>query len=98
LTTALAGGEWSASRPDRSIPGERAPDTHWIGGSVDPIVGMDDVETKKFLTLPGLELQPLGRPVRSQLLYRLRYPGSSVSSKPTRNLKMYGITYKIIYR
>jgi hypothetical protein len=29
---------------------------------------------KKFLTLPGLEFRPLGRPARSQSLYRLRYP------------------------
>jgi hypothetical protein len=28
---------------------------------------------EKFLTLPGLELRPLGRPARSQSLYRLRY-------------------------
>jgi hypothetical protein len=28
------------------------------------------------LILPGLELRPLGRPGRSQSLYRLRYPGS----------------------
>jgi hypothetical protein len=32
LTSALAGGEWSASRPCRFTPGERAPGTHWIGG------------------------------------------------------------------
>jgi hypothetical protein len=32
LTSALAGGEWSASRPGRFTPGERAPGTHWIGG------------------------------------------------------------------
>jgi hypothetical protein len=31
---------------------------------------------KKLLTLPGLELRPLGCPSRSQSLYRLRYPGS----------------------
>jgi hypothetical protein len=37
---------------------------------------MADVEKKKFLTLPGLELRPLGRPARSQSLYRQRYPGS----------------------
>jgi hypothetical protein len=36
----------------------------------------DDVEKSKFLTLPGLELRPLGRPARSQSLYRLHYPGS----------------------
>jgi hypothetical protein len=31
LTSPLAGGEWSASRPGRVTPG-----THWIGGWVDP--------------------------------------------------------------
>jgi hypothetical protein len=35
-----------------------------------------DVEKRKFLTLPGLGLRPLGRPVRSQSLYRLRYSNS----------------------
>jgi hypothetical protein len=36
LTSALVGGEWSASRSDRFTPGERAPGTHWkrrLGGS-----------------------------------------------------------------
>jgi hypothetical protein len=65
LTSALAGGEWSASRPCRFNPGESATGTHWIGGWVDPIVGLDDVKKRKFLTLPGLELRPLGRPARS---------------------------------
>jgi hypothetical protein len=73
LTSALVGGEWSASRPGRFTPGERAPGTHWIGGWVGPRAGLDDVEKRKFLTLPGLELRPLGRPARSQSLYRLRY-------------------------
>jgi hypothetical protein len=44
LTSALAGGEWSVSRPDRFTPGERAPGIHWIGGWVDPRAGLDDVE------------------------------------------------------
>jgi hypothetical protein len=43
---------------------------------VDPRAGLDDVEKRKFLTLPWLKLQPLGRPARSQSLYRLSYPGS----------------------
>jgi hypothetical protein len=60
FTLALAGGEWSASRPGRFTPGERAPGTHWIGGWVDPRAGLDNVEKRKFFTLPGLELQPLG--------------------------------------
>jgi hypothetical protein len=41
-----------------------------------PRGGLDDVEKRKFLTLPGLELRPLGSPARSQSLYRLSYPGS----------------------
>jgi hypothetical protein len=58
-------------------PQGKKPGTHWIGGWVEPRVGLDDVEKRKFLTLPGLELWPLSRPARSQSLYRLRYPGSS---------------------
>jgi hypothetical protein len=42
---------------------------------VGPRPGLDDVKKRKFLTPPGLELLPLGRPARSQSLYRLRYPG-----------------------
>jgi hypothetical protein len=71
-------GEWSASRPDRFTPGERALGTHWIGGWVDPRAGLDDVEKKKFLTLPELKLRPLGRSARSQSLYRVTYPGSYI--------------------
>jgi hypothetical protein len=36
LTSALHGGEWSASLPGRFTPRERAPGTHWIGGWVGP--------------------------------------------------------------
>jgi hypothetical protein len=71
LTSALVGGEWSASRLTRF-----APCTHWIGDWVSPRDGLDDVEKRKFLTLPGFELQTLRCPGRSQSLYRLRYPGS----------------------
>jgi hypothetical protein len=76
LTSALVGDEWSDSCPGRFTPGVRAPGIHWIGGWLDPRAGLDDVEKRKFLTLPGLELQPLGRPARSPSLYRLSYPGS----------------------
>jgi hypothetical protein len=72
LTSVLVEGEWSASRPGRFTPGEKAPSTHWIGGWVGPRAGLDDVEKRKFLTLPGLELRPLCRPARSQSLYLLR--------------------------
>jgi hypothetical protein len=70
LTSALAGDEWSASRPCRFTPS-----TRWIGGWVDPRAGLDHVGKRKFLTLPGLEPRLLSRPARSQSLYRLRYPG-----------------------
>jgi hypothetical protein len=36
LTSALDGGEWSASRPGHFTPRERAPGTHWIRGWVGP--------------------------------------------------------------
>jgi hypothetical protein len=42
LTSAVAGGEWSASRPGRFTP--KAPGTHWIRGWVDPGAGLDDLE------------------------------------------------------
>jgi hypothetical protein len=71
LTSALVGGEWSASRSCRFTPGERAPFTHWIEGWVSTRARLDDVEKRKFLTLPGLELRHLGRPARSQSLYRI---------------------------
>jgi hypothetical protein len=70
LTSSLAGGEWSASRPGRFTPY-----SHSIRGWVDPRVGLEDMKTSKFLTLPGLELRPLGRPARCQSLYPLSYPG-----------------------
>jgi hypothetical protein len=80
MTSALVGGEWSASRPGHFIPGERAPGSHWIGGCVDPRVSMEDKEKRKFLTLLGIELRFLGRPASSQSLYQLRYPGSNRNS------------------
>jgi hypothetical protein len=78
LTPTLVGGEWSASRSGLFTHG--VPVTLWIGGLVGLRTGTDDVEKRKFLILPGLELRPLGRPSRRQSLYRLRYPGSLYSA------------------
>jgi hypothetical protein len=41
---------------------------------VDLRAGLDDLEKRQFLTLPGLEL----RPARRSSLYRLSYPGSPI--------------------
>jgi hypothetical protein len=35
-------------------------------GWVDSRTGLDEVERRKFLTLPELDLRPLGHPVRNQ--------------------------------
>jgi hypothetical protein len=43
LTSALVGGEWSASRPVHFISGE-TPGTHCSGYWVDPRTGLNDVE------------------------------------------------------
>jgi hypothetical protein len=47
LTSALVGGEWTASHPCRFIPR-----THCIVGWVDPRADLDYMENRKFLTLP----------------------------------------------
>jgi hypothetical protein len=65
FTLAVVGGEWRASRLDRFTPEEEASCTIWIGGWVDPRADLDCVKGK-FLTLPGLELRPLGRPASSK--------------------------------
>jgi hypothetical protein len=48
LTSALAGGEWSASCPVRFTLAERAPGIHWTGVWVDPRGGLDDVQKRKY--------------------------------------------------
>jgi hypothetical protein len=48
LTSALDGDEWSASRPGRFTPKERAPGTHWIGGWVGPGAVIDAVVKRKI--------------------------------------------------
>jgi hypothetical protein len=63
---ALAGGEGSASRSGRFTPGGKTVGTHWTECSVGPRGGLGDVEKRKFLTLLGLKLRPLGpQPVAS---------------------------------
>jgi hypothetical protein len=62
LTSALAGGEWSASRPSRFNPG-----THLIGSWVDPRAGLDDVEKIQFLPYRNSNSYPsVAQPVASR--------------------------------
>jgi hypothetical protein len=59
LTSALDGGEWSASRPGRFTPRDRAPGIHWIGGWVGPRAVLDTGgEEKNSQPLPGIEPPP----------------------------------------
>jgi hypothetical protein len=48
LTSALDGGEWSASRPGRFTHKERTPGTHWIGGWVGSRAVLDAVVKRKI--------------------------------------------------
>jgi hypothetical protein len=41
-----------------ALPRGRARDSHWLRGWLNPEAGLDDVDKRKFLTLPGLELRP----------------------------------------
>jgi hypothetical protein len=48
LTSALDGGQWSASRPGHFTARDRAPGTHWIEGGVGPRAVLDVVVKRKI--------------------------------------------------
>jgi hypothetical protein len=72
LTSALGGGEWSASRPGRFTPGERVTGTHWIGSWVGFRAVLDAVMKRKIPS-PCRDLNP-HHPARSQALYHWAMP------------------------
>jgi hypothetical protein len=76
LISAPDGDEWSAPRPCRFTSGEGTHGTHWIGGWVGLRVGLEGVENRKILPLPGTEPRS-----SSPLLYRLGHPGSRCHKK-----------------
>jgi hypothetical protein len=82
LTSALAGGEWSASCPGRFTPGKDSPvpSGQEAGWAPEPVWKT----WRKFFTLPGLEVRPLGLAARSQSLYQLRYPAYQKKKKTTK--------------
>jgi hypothetical protein len=57
LTSALDGGEWSASRPGCFTSRGRAPATHWIGGWVGARAGLE-VVVKKRVHIPCRDSNP----------------------------------------
>jgi hypothetical protein len=73
LTSALNEGEWSVSLLGSFIPRENIPGTYWIGDWVGPRAGLDAVEKRKILPLPGIEPSP---PSLIPSLYRRSYPDS----------------------
>jgi hypothetical protein len=68
LTSALDGGEWSASRPGCFTPG-RTPDIHWRRGGHRSRFGRGG-EEKNSQPLPGLEppiIQPVAQRYTTEL-------------------------------
>jgi hypothetical protein len=57
LTSALDGGEWSASFPGRFTLRERDPVTHWIGGWVG-LGTVLDAMVNKIIASPRWESKP----------------------------------------
>jgi hypothetical protein len=68
LTSALDGGEWSASLPGRFIPRERAPHTPWIGGWVGSSAFLDAV-VKRKIPSPCRESNPR-TPITQPVVHR----------------------------
>jgi hypothetical protein len=67
LTSTLDGEEWYASRPGRFTLGENYPVTHWLGGWVGLIAGLDDVGKRKTLAHSG-NRSPAFHPTASRSL------------------------------
>jgi hypothetical protein len=78
-TLALNGSERSATRPSRALPpGKRplVPTGQEAGWATEPV--WTQFRGKILLPLPWIEPRSPGRPVRSQTLYCLSYPGSLI--------------------
>jgi hypothetical protein len=61
LDLGTSGGEWSASHAQQLYHRGRSLRYPWIGDWVGPRTDLDDVENRKFLTLPERELRPFRR-------------------------------------
>jgi hypothetical protein len=56
LMSTLVGGERSASRPDRFIPGQRASGTYYLGSLVGSRAGLDYVALYIYSIIPYYNL------------------------------------------
>jgi hypothetical protein len=56
---------------------------------VGPGTSLEEVEKRKILPLPGIELRLLGPAARSQSLYRVSYPGP--------HFRMYSCLFRGLY-
>jgi hypothetical protein len=86
-TSALDGGEWSASLPGRALPpgkGPPVPIVQEAGWTPEP-VWTQRLQEKSFAPA-GIEPRSPCRPARSQTLYCLSYPAPSYGGS-TDNIK-----------
>jgi hypothetical protein len=81
MTSALDGGERSASRPGRFTLKERAPGTHWIGGWVGPRAVLD-VVVKRKIPSPHRESKPRTSIITFETMNPFRHFGRTPISRP----------------
>jgi hypothetical protein len=99
LTSVLDGGEWSASRPGRFTPRERAPGLHWIGGLVGPRAGLETVSKREIPNPSGNRTQIIRSP-KTKLnvdLTEHKADHSPPSSAEVKNAWSYTCTPSICY-
>jgi hypothetical protein len=53
---------------------------------VDLRAGLDDLDKRKFLTIQGLELRPLGRPARRYTDYAIPAPAQEKKTFQTKSV------------
>jgi hypothetical protein len=77
LTSALEGGEWSASRPCRFTSRERSLGTHWTGGCVGPRSVLDAMVKRE---IPNLRRELNPRTPTDQPVAQ-RYTGWAITAR-----------------
>jgi hypothetical protein len=76
LTSAIDGGEWSASRFSFFNSGERTADAHWVRGCVGPKTSQDAVED--IAAYSSYQESNPGHEILSPSQYQLGYLSSSL--------------------